>query len=218
MTDQTQPSPTTEPVQSLPASTLTPKQKRRIVLITGGVMLLFGVYLLAFLVPDLLKNMRGPDDMTLGRAADAATGGQRYVHIEDGVWHCDTIEYVRGPSSSNRRRIVTRYTEAFLTDANRPERIVLFATFSGEKSCEEIEGSDLNGYLKRMSNDTRQALTNDVRLARFYDASVYLEMCAYCGPNNSLIGTIFGTVFVVGGVALLGWGWRLPTGPSPPTS
>ena len=211
MANQAQPPSTVEPSHPPSSPKTGPNTTRRVILISGGLVLFFGLYLLIFLVPDVVQNMQGPDDLTLAEAAGTATDDQNYARITDGVWNCDTIAYVRGPSSSNRLKIVTRSTEAFLTDANNPEQIVVFATFSGEKSCDDIEGSELSGYLKRMSSDKRQELTSEARLARYFDAKDYLEMCAYCGPSNSLIGTIFGIVISVSGIALLAWGWRMPS-------
>ena len=89
--------------------------------------------------------------------------------------------------------------------------VVALVTLSGEKDCNDFEGYDLTGYLERMSDGTQQELTNEVRLARFINATDYMEFCDYCGPDNSLIGVVFGFVFAMAGVALLAYGFRMST-------
>jgi hypothetical protein len=61
-----------------------------------------------------------------------------------------------------------------------------------------------------MSDSKQQDLTNDARLARFFDATEFLEFCDYCGPENSLIGVAFGVVFALAGIAILIVGYRMP--------
>ena len=74
---------------------------------------------------------------------------------------------------------------------------------SGETDCDALEATELSGYLTRMSATTQQNLTDEARLARFFDATTFLEICGYCGQSNSLIGTLFGFAFAIGGLALL---------------
>lgn len=192
-----------------------PKQQklfsRRVLLIAGGVVLFFALYLLIFLVPDAIQALSGPPTLTLAQAADVATAETTYAAIADGAWDCNTINYVRGPSSTNRLNIITRYTEAFRTDTKGG--IVLLARMSGEMSCADLQAADLSGYLTRMSADTRQELTNEARLARFFEAEHFLEICGYCGETNSLIGAGIGTLVAVGGIALIVVGLRMPRRP-----
>jgi hypothetical protein len=148
--------------------------------------------------------------MTLAEAAATATDQSTYVKIEDGVWRCDTIRYIRGRSSTNSLATTTRFTEIFLTDDATPEQIVMLASLSGEKDCADLDGSPPDGYLTRMSDSKQQDLTNDARLARFFDATEFLEFCDYCGPENSLIGVAFGVVFALAGIAILIVGYRMP--------
>lgn len=216
MSDQPHADQSTHDTPEAQPSPMSPKRKRRILLISGGVLLAFSLYLLAFLVPDVIKTAGGPERMTMARAAEVATGDSTYATIEDGVWHCDTITYIRGRSSSNRQRIETRYTEIFVTDAANPPQIALLATLSGRKECDDLQGTTLSGYLTRMSGGKQQELANEVRLAQFYDATVFLEFCGYCGTGNSLIGVAFGVVFGMGGVALLAFGFRIPREVSAP--
>jgi hypothetical protein len=147
--------------------------------------------------------------MTVARAAEVADSMSQYVALEDGVWHCDTIEYIRGVSSTNRRRIITRNTEIFFTNEASLPQIVVLVTESGEKSCDDFQSNDLDGYLTRMGSGTQQDLANEVRLAQFPGATDYLELCAYCGPENSAIGVGFGVFFALAGIALLVWGLRM---------
>ena len=186
---------------------------RRVLLISGGVVLFFALYLLIFLVPDAIQAMSGPAPMTLAQAADVATTESTYAAITDGAWDCNTIYYVRGASSSNRLQVITRYTEAFRADETG--NIALLATMSGEMNCADLQATDLSGYLTRMSADRRQALTNEARLARFFEADHFLEICGYCGETNSLIGAGVGLLAAVGGIALIVIGLRMPRRPQP---
>lgn len=186
-----------------------PTNARRLVLITAVFLLLFATYLLAFLLPDFIRTAVGPQQMTMAQAAESATDTDAYVAISDGTWECDTIQYVRGRSTTGSRREITRATELFRTSDNG--KVVLLATMSGEMDCAELQATSLAGYLQRMGPEREQELINEVRLARFINATVFLEMCGYCGPTNSLIGTLFGLAFALVGLLLLVWWRRMPT-------
>lgn len=186
----------------------TPPNRRRTVLIFGAFLLLFSIYLLAFLLPDFIRTVSGPQAVTMATAAEMASDADDFVTISDGQWACDTIELVRGRSATSSTQQTTRFTEVFRT--NESGTVVLLATMSGDQDCEELESADLTGYLKRMTPEREQELINEVRLARFINATVFLEMCGYCGPTNSLIGTLFGFAFAIGGIGLLIFGLRLP--------
>lgn len=189
----------------------TTKNSRRNTIIGGFVALAFAAYLLAFLLPDFIRTVGGPRQVTPTEAAEIAADDDVYVAITDGRWDCETITYVTGPSGSDVSRIDTRFTEVFMT--GETGRVVILAQLSGEVDCEELQTMELKGYLNRMLPDQEQELINEVRLARFINASVFLEMCGYCGPSNSLIGTLFGFFFAIGGLALIGWGITMPTEP-----
>ena len=196
---------TTEPRPATPSRATV----RRTLLISGGFALAFGLYLLAFLVPDVLATASGPQRMTLAQAAEIASAQNTYAIIEDGEWDCDTIVYVRGQSSTNRLRTITRFTEVFLTGGAKDNPAVMLARLSGEVACGELSALEPTGYLTRMSADRQQELTNEARLARFFNATEFLEFCAYCGTDNSLIGTVAGLIAAAGGAALLVWGLRM---------
>lgn len=187
-----------------------PANGRRNTIIWGLVVLAFAAYLLAFLLPDFIRTVAGPQEVTLTEAAEIAAADDTYVAISDGEWACETIKYVRGPSGSDVRRIDTRFTEVFMT--SETGGVVLLAQLSGEVDCEELANVQLSGYLNRMTADQEQELINEVRLARFVNASVFLEMCGYCGPSNSLIGTLFGFVFAAVGIGLLFYGFTIKGG------
>ncbi len=188
-----------------------PQTLRRIVLISGVLLIVFGAYLLAFLVPDVLRTLPGPEIMTLAHAAEVAGGDSLYATIEDGRWDCSTIEYIRGRASSSASsvpRIITRYTEIFLTDGTSRPEIVMLTRMSGEMDCGDFDGLVPTGYLTRMTGDKRSELGS--RLSPFSNAGNLLEFCGYCGTDNSLIGLIAGIVLVVGGLALVFFGFRMP--------
>ena len=176
-------------------------------IITGVVLIAFAAYLLVFLLPDYIRASVGPQTMTMAAAAATATERDSYVAIADGAWDCETIQLVRGRSSSNRNNEITRFTEVFRT--NESGTVVLLATTSGEMDCEELQATALAGYLQRMTPAREQELINEVRLARFIHATDFLEICGYCGPTNSLIGTGFGMIFAALGIGLVVWGLRV---------
>lgn len=179
--------------------------------IGGLLFVFFGLYLLAFLVPDVIRGLSGPEAFSLSEAAEVASSEQTYARIEGGTWDCDTLTYVEGLSAAQltygRFREETQYTEIFYTDDSQD--VVVFVTMSGAVDCDDIAGDDPDGYLYSMSSGMRQELTNDARLARYFNTDTFLEFCDYCGPNNSLIGTGFGLASLLGGIGLFIWGRRM---------
>lgn len=177
-----------------------PFTSRRALTIYGGLFIFFGVYVLAFMIPDFLTSMGGPTSMPLAEAAAIAGDSNAYVHITDGTWDCGTVTFIRARSSTNNARIETRFTEAFLVD---DASNALFVTHSGEQGCEALQSVEPTGYLTLMSDGTREELTNEARLARFFDRAVFMEMCGYCGTTNAVYGIIGGSVSLIGGLALV---------------
>ena len=174
-------------------------------------MFLFGAYISAFLVPDVIRTARGPQAMSLSESAEVANSEQTYARIEGGTWDCETVTYVEGLSGSQlsygRFRKETKYTEIFYTDD--AQDVVVFVTLSGELDCAEIAEDDPVGYLYSMSRDMQQELTNEARLARYFNTDTFLEFCGYCGRDNSMIGAGFGLAFLLGGGGLFFWGRRM---------
>jgi hypothetical protein len=177
----------------------------------GGILLFLGFYISAFLVPDVIKAASGPESMTLQEAAEVAGPTQTYARLENGTWDCATLTHVRRLVPSYRRyasrQEETSSTEIFFTEDSR--QVVAFVTLSGEVECNDLTGEVPAGYLYAMSDDTRQELTNDARLARYFEAESFLEFCGYCGRDNSLIGAIFGVAFTILGGAMIIYGRRL---------
>ena len=177
----------------------------------GIVLFLFGAYVSAFLIPDVIRTASGPQAMSLSEATEVANSEQTYARIEGGAWDCDTVTYVEGLSGSQlsygRFREETKYTEIFYTDDTQD--VVVFVTLSGEVDCDDIAGDDPAGYLYSMSNDMQQELTNEARLARYFNTNTFLEFCGYCGRDNSMIGAGFGLAFLLGGAGLFVWGRRM---------
>jgi hypothetical protein len=181
---------------------------RKGLLIGGGFCLFFGCYLLAFLLPDMLRAVRGPEPMRLAEAAERAGEETRYVRLEDGSWVCDSIHYVVGRSATDRNVMTTRFTEVFLRDQSRS--IAVLVNLSGRQACGDLDKLQPEGYLKRMDAGKRERLTQDARMARMFEAEQFLELCAYCGLENSMIGGLFGMVFFFGGLVLVALGLRMP--------
>ncbi len=171
----------------------------------------FGAYLSVFLVPDVIQTAGGPQAMSLSQAAEVANSAQTYARIEGGAWDCDTLSYVEGLSGSQlsygRFREETKYTEVFYTDD--AQDVVVFVTLSGEVDCADITEDDPAGYLYSMSSGMKQELTNEGRLARYFNTDTFLEFCGYCGRDNSMIGAGFGLAALLGGVGLFIWGRRM---------
>jgi hypothetical protein len=171
----------------------------------GIVLLLLSVYLLAFLLPDTLAAMQGPQAMTMAEAGAVASDNRLYASLTDGEWDCDTLREVRGLSVTSLRygrlREETRSTEIFYVSNARDT--VALVVLSGTVACNDLESQVPSGYVYAMEDGLRQSLTNDARLARYFDAETFLEVCGFCGYDNSLIGVIFGFVFAASGVGLL---------------
>lgn len=176
--------------------------------ILGIGFILFGLYLSVFLVPDVVRTMLGPRAMTLQEAAQIADPDRTYARLEGGNWDCDSLVYVQGLSPSHSRyetlRETTKSTELFYTDPGGA--VAVLVTLSGEVPCETLAGDVPAGYLFSLGSGTRAGLERDGRLARVASASTVLEMCGYCGRENSLIGALFGIAFIVGGVGMFVWG------------
>jgi len=175
-------------------------------MIGGVALLLVGLYISAFLIPDVLSTLSGPQSMTLAEAAQVANPERTYASIEDGTWDCDTLSYVQGLSARHGRygsplEEETKFTEIFFTD--NTQDVVMLVTLSGEQACDDIVEQKPSGYLYEMADGTKQELTNEARLARYFETDTFLEFCGYCGRDNSLIGVVFGVVFLISGVALI---------------
>lgn len=188
---------------------------RRLVIGTGVALLLLGIYISIFLIPDVLETVGGPQRLTMDQAADVANPERTYASVEGGTWDCDTQEFVRGLSGSrvmyglpsSRLREETKFTEIFYTGDDN--RVVMLVTLSGEVDCDEFADQVPTGYLYAMSDGTRQELTNEARLARYFMTDTFLEFCGYCGQDNSIIGAIFGVVLFLCGVGLVVFGRRI---------
>lgn len=181
------------------------KPSRKWLLIGAVVCIAFSVYILAFLLPDTIRAMAGPTTLDLDEAPSVATTESMYVTLTGGAWDCDSINEVRGLSTTSLRygrlREETRYTEAFFVSESRDT--AAYVMLSGAVDCDDITGTQPSGYLYAMDDGLRQELTNNAQLARFIFTDTFVEMCGYCGYENSLIGVIFGFVFLLSGLGLL---------------
>lgn len=181
------------------------RQLRRWLPITGIILLLMGLYISAFLIPDAIEIVNGPQHLSLAKAADVAHAERTYARIEDGRWECETLRQVRGVSASTLRygrlREETRYSEVFFTDSSG--EVVVFVTLSGDVDCADLAEQRPTGYLYTMRDGTRRELTDEARLARYFEADTFLEFCGYCGQENSLIGAVFGVAFLGSGLVMI---------------
>ncbi|MBK9122858.1 MAG: hypothetical protein IPM16_07010 [Chloroflexi bacterium] len=183
----------------------TVKPNRKWLLIGALILVAFSIYLLAFLLPDTIRAMAGPSDLDLDAAPAVVSGESMYVTLTGGAWDCDSFNEVRGVSLTllkyGRLREETRYTEAFFVSNSRDT--AAYVTLSGAVDCDDVTDTQPTGYLYAMDEELQQALTNNAQLARFLFTDTFVEMCGYCGYENSLIGVIFGFIFLLSGLGLL---------------
>lgn len=179
--------------------------------ILGAVFLFFGLYVSAFLIPDVIQTASGPQSMPLTEAAQLANSEQTYARLENGTWDCDSLRQIRGFSPMyhryDRLEEETKFTEVFYTDESR--EIVALVTLSGEVDCEDLANEKPSGYLYAMDSRTKSDLTRSGRLAPYTMSDSYLDFCGYCGRDNSLIGAAFGIFFTLCGLGLLIVAWNL---------
>lgn len=184
---------------------------RHVMPIFGIILLMLGLAISAVLIPDVIETAAGPQVLTLSQAAAVANAQRTYARIEDGAWDCETLNVVRGISANALRygyiREETRYSEVFFTDNLRA--VVVFVTLSGGVTCDDLSRQWPAGYLYAMHDDTRQELTNEARLARYFTTDTFLELCGYCGQDNSSIGVVFGLIFIVWGLIMFVFGRRM---------
>ncbi len=167
---------------------LSPKTIRRALFIAGGIALFFSLYLLVFLVPDFIRSAVGPESMSVEQAAEIASESSRYVLITNGEWNCNTIDYAYERLTGSQARTVAS-TQVLLTNSQRNTSIR--TSLSGELDCDDLQNTEASGYLSRTGNGP-------------------LELCGYCGAENSAIGVGFGVVIALIGLGLIGWGLRIP--------
>ena len=191
------------------------ESRRRLVLILGAVLLFLGIYVLAFLLPDLVETAAGPQTLTLVQAADIAHDERTYASIEGGSWDCASLREVRGVSATRLRytpltaaqNLETRYSTLIYADETRDH--VLLVMLSGSVDCPALSKQSPTGYLFAMQDDTRQDQAVSAQLRPYAGGDSFMEMCGYCGQQNSLIGAAFGFVFVLIGLPMIVLGRRI---------
>jgi hypothetical protein len=191
MSASTEPENPTPPAGQTNPFIRNPKYALILSLVVGG----FCVYILFFLLLDIFSVPSDPNILSMSDAARQAGEERIYVAIADGVWDCESLYYITGPSATNRQRTTTRFTEGFLTDPSG--EILMHASMSGRKTCAELMSETTAGYLSLMDPDKQQELTNEVRLAKYINADTYLELCGYCSPTNSWIGIIMSSMCLI---------------------
>lgn len=191
------------PAKNSPAPKLKAEQIRtykRVTRIISVLFILFGIYVLAFLIPDVLDIASGPQEMTVSEAAERASDTRLYASLTDGDWICGSIVHVEGPSGSDfvtgRRIPRTRYTEVIVGDSQR--EIAVWTRLSGEVDCEELQVMQPTGYIYALNGNPSGRNTISRDLIRSADTVV--ELCGYCGLENSTIGLVFGAVSAILGI------------------
>ncbi len=175
---------------------------RKVTIISASVLIAFCIYILAFLVPDVIRTLGGPSEMTLADAASLVEPDDEFVSLSGYRLDCDSIRYTVGRDANNRTRTTTRATNivAESTDGS----VLMKARLSGRLECEEIDTSVMSGYLSSLSIVDIRKLT-----ATYPQAQTFLLLCAYCGPENSKLGIIISSAMLLIGVALLVFGLKM---------
>lgn len=176
----------------------------RIVRYSSIGLMLFGILLIIPLAADLMAVIGGAQDYTISAVAGVASDERTYARLTDGEWDCDTIEYIEGRTGSDlymRRlyRTSTRTTEVMrVDDANS---IAVWVSLSGRVTCDDLASMDAVGYLYA-TDGTPSGLNSDMRSV-IRNADTVLELCGWCGADNSMIGIVVSGVFIlIGGLGV----------------
>ena len=138
-----------------------------------------------------------PERVSMAEAAALAPASydqQPWVEIENGVVDCKSIRYQR-VGNSNRTKI-------FVADESRT--IVVVVEYSEQLTCQRIAQKHPTGLLSRM-NEARYKRFLELKefdLSTYQDATVFMDLCAFCSRGNSMAGVIVGGILAVIGLSL----------------
>ncbi len=129
-----------------------------------------------------------PQSVTMVEAA-AIADSKPWVTIEDGVWNCQNIWYM----GSDR-------TYAVLT--NTSQTVVTVVLYSDKVSCNALQARQPRGILTRMAEKRYSVASREHDFSEYPDATAFLDLCGFCGADNSLGLVVMSGVAVVLGLLL----------------
>ncbi len=133
-----------------------------------------------------------PVSMSLEQAAEEVTNGHEpWASLENGKWECTSILHY----TLSLNKVEGAITDvAFTNDA---QTIVLFAWFSGEVACEELPALPLAGEVTPLHGVDRETVINQGQLAKYPNASAFLQICTGCTPETTKITVVFFAVLAI---------------------
>lgn len=135
-----------------------------------------------------------PVSMTSSEIAARLDENERlWVAVQDGTWDCASPGWYRGYP-----RFVT---QAALVGSEGTVITVVRFRASDRLTCATLPSPPVVGEIEQMTATQRATLAAD--LAKYGEATTFLELCAYCGRRNTTIGAVFSTIMSVGGLACL---------------
>lgn len=200
-----------------PAKQLTPEQiaaratLARYARYGGIAFIIFGILLFVPLASDLFTVIGGAQDYTTRAVAEVANDERTYARLTDGEWNCDTISYIEGYSGSDlyMRRLYAgtsvRTTEVLRVD--NANDIAVWVSLSGRVTCDDLANIEAVGYL--YATDGKPSGLNNSMRSVIRNSDVVLELCGWCGAENSMIGFGFSVAFMLLGAVSLWFAPRL---------
>jgi hypothetical protein len=143
-----------------------------------------------FLV-ELLNMPKEPIPMSIEQAAIEVSDQEIWVVLEGGYWDCPSIAYDQSGDSMA--------TEAMFIDGS--ESIIVVVRFNEKLACVQLP-IPVSGTISLMSDSRYSYFSNANRLAKYEQATVFLEMCAFCGRAHSISSVVLSFLMAAVGLSL----------------
>ena len=137
---------------------------------------------------DYRKLSAAPHSMTLAEACLSLTSEERWVSLQEVLWHCDRS--LHSPSGDSMSVVVSDLSEGHF----------VVARYEDPLDCALLQEKPLQGVLRPMSERGRQKYIEEGLLLPSEGAIGLL--CTYCGRGNSLTGIVVCTLLALIGLAL----------------